>query len=137
MTVLSAIGSVALLLMLLYLPGAAAAAMLVRRPLSVLAAAPAAGYAMYSVGAMVTTAAGIRWTPAAVAGWLVICLVVVALGAVAAGMAACSPASGVVVAGSAGCHAMLGRDRIVEPQGRVLLVERGLDLPTLVIKCST
>ncbi|MGX1767220.1 DUF6541 family protein [Dietzia sp. NPDC055343] len=86
MTVLSAIGSVALLLMLLYLPGAAAAAMLVRRPLSVLAAAPAAGYAMYSVGAMVTTAAGIRWTPAAVAGWLVICLVVVALGAVAAGV---------------------------------------------------
>ena len=86
MTVLSAIGSVALLLMLLYLPGAAAAAMLVRRPLSVLAAAPAAGYAMYSVGAMVTTAAGIRWTPVAVAGWLVICLVVVALGAVAAGV---------------------------------------------------
>ena len=84
MAVLSAIGSVVAVLLLIYVPGSAAAALLIRRPLTVLAAAPAMAYAMYSVGAMATTAAGVRWSPPVVAGWLVICLVVVALGAVLA-----------------------------------------------------
>lgn len=85
MAVLTAVGSVVAVLLLIYVPGAAAAVLLVRRPLIVLAVAPAVGYAMYSVGAMVTTAAGMRWSPWVVAGWLVLCLVVVALGAVVAG----------------------------------------------------
>lgn len=85
MAVLSAVGSVVAALLLIYLPGAAAAALLVRGPLTVLAVAPAVGYAMYSVGAMVTTAVGVPWSPPVVAGWLVICVAVVALGALLAG----------------------------------------------------
>lgn len=85
MAVLSAVVSVVAVLLLIYVPGAAAAALLVRRPLLVLAVAPAVSYAMYSAGAMATTAVGVRWSPPVVAGWLVICLVVVALGAVIAG----------------------------------------------------
>lgn len=85
MAVLTAVGSVIAVLLLIYVPGAAVAALLVRRPLTVLAVAPAASYAVYSTGAMVTTAAGVRWSPPAVAGWVVACLVVVALGAAAAG----------------------------------------------------
>lgn len=85
MAVLSAVGSVIAVLLLIYVPGSVAAALLVRRPLTVLAVAPAMAYAMYSVGAMATTAAGVRWSPPVVAGWLVICFVVVALGAVVAG----------------------------------------------------
>ena len=85
MAVLSAVGSVIAVLLLIYVPGSVAAALLVRRPLTVLAVAPAMAYAMYSVGAMATTAAGVRWSPPVVAGWLVICFIVVALGAVVAG----------------------------------------------------
>lgn len=85
MAVLSAVGSVVAVLLLIYVPGAAVAALLVRRPLTVLAVAPAVSYAVYSAGAMVTTAAGVRWSPPVVAGWVGVCLVVVALGAAMAG----------------------------------------------------
>lgn len=62
MAVLSAVVSVVAVLLLIYVPGAAAAALLVRRPLLVLAVAPAVSYAMYSAGAMATTAVGVRWS---------------------------------------------------------------------------
>lgn len=84
---ISAALSVLLALALLYGPGAAVAAVFRRRPLTILAVAPALTFAVVAVGTMVTTALEIRWTPAAVAAWVVLAVLVAALLSVVVGAA--------------------------------------------------
>lgn len=79
---ISAVASVLLALALLYVPGAAVAAVFRQRPLTVLAVAPGLTFAVVSVGSMATTALGVRWTPIAVAGWALLAVLGAALASV-------------------------------------------------------